>query len=443
MDGNSETDTATAADSTAVDGSAKAVSAAPEVAKLAALKARATAPNLVRYVYQRFTADGCTGIAASLSYTSLLAIVPLLAIGLAMFAAFPSFSGLRQDVLRAIIENMAPSFGGVVQEYLDTFIANAGKTTGAGILALAATAILMIHTIQLAFDKIWGATSRSIRLRRFPIYWAIITLGPLLFGVSFSISTYVFQEAGSASFYGLSTGVKILATVMPFVLETIGFALFYRLIPTRPVRVVDAVYGAFVAAFLFEVLKKGFGEYVRAFPSYEVVYGALATIPVFLLWMYLVWVTVLVGAEVAAALPEWRSGRRSFGNVTRRGDLISLALGALAMLRRAQAHGGAVRTQTMVNELEADPGRLLSILEQLMAARLVAVNDAGRWVLSRDLSKYSLHDLFHQLGATLSNIDEERVPLVDALIERLAGEERQVLAVSVEDALNGMEPAKK
>lgn len=404
-------------------------------AKALALKARQTAPNLLRYVYQRFTADGCTGIAASLSYTSLLAMVPLLAIGLAMFAAFPSFAGLRQDVLRAIVENMAPSFSGVVQEYLDTFIANAGKTTGAGILALAATAVLMIHTIQLAFDKIWGATSRRIRLNRFPIYWAVITLGPLLFGVSFSISTYVFQAAGSATFYGLSSGVKFLATVMPFVLETIGFALFYRLIPTRPVRVIDAVYGAFVAAFLFELLKKGFGAYVRHFPSYEVVYGALATIPVFLLWMYLVWVTVLIGAEFAAALPEWRSGRRSFGGATRRGDLLSLALGALAMLRRAQLRGGAVKIQSMIMELQADPGRLLTILEQLKVAHLVALNDTGRWVLARDLSKYSLHELFHLLGASLSNIDEERVPLVDALIERLAGEEKRVLSISVEEAL--------
>ena len=431
MDGNSETDKT-------VTESAETGVGARERAKAMALKARATAPSLIQYIYQRFDADGCTGIAASLSYTSLLAIVPLLAIGLAMFAAFPFFAGLRQDVLNAIIENMAPSFGSAVQQYLGTFIANAGKTTGAGILALAATAILMIHTIQLAFDKIWGATSRRISLRRFPIYWAVITLGPLLFGVSFSISTYVFQAAGSASFYGLSTGVKILATVMPFVLETIGFALFYRLIPTRPVRVADAVYGAFVAAILFELLKKGFGIYVLHFPSYEVVYGALATIPVFLLWMYLVWVTVLIGAEVAAGLPEWRSGRRSVGHVTRRGDLLSLALGALELLRKAQSHGAAVKTQTMMAKLEADPGRLLSILEQFKAAHLVAMNDAGRWVLSRDLSQYSLHDLFHLLGATLSNIDEERVPMVDALIERLAGEEKRVLAISVEEALKGI-----
>ncbi len=406
-------------------------------ARALALSARASAPSLLRYIYQRFTADGCTGIAASLSYTSLLAMVPLLAIGLAMFAAFPFFADRREDVLNAIVENMAPSFGSAVQQYLGTFVANAGKTTGTGILALAATAVLMIHTIQLAFDKIWGATSRRIRLNRFPIYWAVITLGPLLFGVSFSISTYVFQAAGSASFYGLSAGIRLLATVMPFVLETIGFALFYRLIPTRPVRVVDAVAGAVVAAILFELLKKGFGAYVRHFPSYEVVYGALATIPVFLLWMYLVWVTVLIGAEVAAGLPEWRSGRRSFGLVTRRGDLLSLALGALALLRAARTHGAAVKTQTMIAKLEADPGRLLTLLEQLKAANLVAMNEAGRWVLSRDLSQYTLHDLFHLLGASLSNIDEERVPLVEALIERLADEEKRVLSVSVEEALGG------
>ncbi len=424
----------------AVPDAAESSGAARQRARALARTARTSAPSLLRYIYQRFNADGCTGIAASLSYTSLLAMVPLLAIGLAMFAAFPFFADRREDVLRAIVENMAPSFGSAVQEYLGTFVANAGKTTGTGILALAATAVLMIHTIQLAFDKIWGATSRRIRLNRFPIYWAVITLGPLLFGVSFSISTYVFQAAGSASFYGLSAGIRLLATVMPFVLEATGFALFYRLIPTRPVRVVDAAAGALVAAVLFELLKKGFAAYVRHFPSYEVVYGALATIPVFLLWMYLVWVTVLIGAEVAAALPEWRSGRRSFGLSTRRGDLLSLALGALALLREARTHGAAIKTQTMMAKLEADPGRLLTILEQLKAAHLVAMNEAGRWVLSRDLSQYTLHDLFHLLGASLSNIDEERVPLVEALIERLAAEEKRVLSISVEEALGGGTP---
>jgi membrane protein len=402
-------------------------------------RARGAAQSFLPYLWQRFQADGCTTIAAGLSYTSLLSMVPMLAIGLAMFAAFPAFANLRGELITVLASNLAPDLADIATTYLQGFVDKAGQTSAAGIVGIVVTALLLINNIQVAFDRVWGVTSQKSRLHRFPIYWVLLTLGPLLFGASLSISTYVFSMAGSADFYGLSTGVKILTGFLPFLFEAIGFALFYRLMPTRPVRMRDAVVGALIAALLFEILKGGFGIYLRHFGGYQVVYGALATIPIFLVWTYLVWVTVLIGAEVAAALPEWRSGRRTVGAMARRSDLLSLALGTLAELARAQNHGGGLRIEQLIDSLAADPNRMLAVLDQLKAARLVARSDNNRWILARDLEIYALYDLCRDLGLALGDADEEVVPLVKPLMDRISDTEKGGLGESVASALRGIQ----
>ncbi len=291
--------------------------------------------SLIGYVGRRFTRDSCASVASSLSYTSLLALVPMIVIGLAMFAAFPAFGNMRDTLLRALIENTAPSLAVMVEEHLQVFIRNAGETTGVGILGLAITALLLINTIQTAFDRIWGG-GRGLKIQRFPVYWALITLGPILFGVAFSISSYAFAIAQSSGYDDTSAAMRVYAGLAPFVLEAVGFLLFYRLIPTRPVRWSDAAIGAVIAAGMFEILKRAFGIYLGFLGSYQTVYGALATLPIFLIWMYLGWLVVLIGAEITASLPEWRSGRRDPDERPRRGDMMGLALGALACLRTVQ-----------------------------------------------------------------------------------------------------------
>lgn len=404
-------------------------------ARAVAERAKGATLSFLPYVWRRFQADGCTGVAAGLSYTSLLAIVPSLAIGLAMFAAFPPLSDVRDDFIILLARNLAPDLASVINEYLVTFINNAGGTSVAGVIGISVTAILLINTIQTAFDKIWGITNARSKLHRFPVYWALITLGPLLFGASLSISTYVYSLAQSGELYGLSTGLTILTTILPFLLEAAGFTLFYRLIPTRPVRLRDAAAGALTSAILFELLKRGFAIYVQYFGSYQVVYGALAIIPIFLIWTYLVWVTVLIGAEIAAALPEWRSGRRQVGEALRRGDLLSLSLGTFAELAKAQSHGAGVRTEQLIQSLAADPGRLVWLLETLKSHRLIARSDNGRWVLARDLNTFTLHDLTHHLGIALGETLEEVVPLVDPLMRRIAETEKASLHETVGAAL--------
>ena len=388
--------------------------------------------SLIGYIVRRFSRDSCPSVASSLSYTSLLAMVPMMAIGLAMFAAFPAFSNMRETLLRSLIENTAPSLAVIVEGHLQTFISNAGETTGVGILGLAITALLLINTIQTAFDRIWGG-GRGFKIQRFPVYWALITLGPILFGIAFSISSYAFAIAQSSSY--MSGAVRLYAAIAPFVLEAVGFLLFYRLIPTRPVRWMDAATGAVIAAVLFELLKRAFGYYLGFLGSYQTLYGALAALPIFLIWMYLGWMVVLIGAEITASLPEWRSGRRDPDERPRRGDVLGLALGALASLRTIQSTAsGGEKLDYMSRELGAEIGKLTYVMDMLRGARFVVRSDNRRWVLARDLNDVTLNDLVGALNLSLADVQDCPKNTMGVMTDLAAGE-RGLLDRSIEDTL--------
>jgi len=320
----------------------------------------------------------------------------------------------------------------MVEEHLQTFIRNAGETTGVGILGLAVTALLLINTIQTAFDRIWGG-GRGFKIQRFPVYWALITLGPILFGIAFSISSYAFALAQSSTY--MSGAVRLYAWIAPFTLEAVGFLLFYRLLPTRPVRWMDAACGAIVAAVLFEGLKRAFGYYLGFLGSYQTLYGALAVLPIFLIWMYLGWLVVLVGAEITASLPEWRSGRRDPDERPRRGDVLGLALGALASLRKIQStSSGGEKLEYLSRELGAEIGKLTYVMDMLRGARFVVRSDNRRWVLARDLNVVTLNELVSALNISLADVQDCPKQTMSVMTD-LAAAERGLLDRTVEDTL--------
>lgn len=258
----------------------------------------ASLARLIARVSARFAADRCFTLAASLAYASLLAVVPLVAIALVVLSQFPVFDAILGEVERAIFQYFAPHFGAEAHAYFARFIANTGELTALGLIGLAGSAIILLMTIEDAFNVIWRVKEPRRAGYRLLVYVAALTLGSILVGSALLLSSAVFAASG---WLGLD---RAAARLLPLPMTAAGFALLYGLLPGRPVRVRPALAAALVAAALFELLKAGFGAYVRLFPAYETIYGALSVMPLFLVWIYCAWAVVLWGAELAAAWEE-------------------------------------------------------------------------------------------------------------------------------------------
>ena len=352
------------------------------------------------YAFRRFQQDRCLRVAASLSYTTLLALVPLLTIGFAMFAAFPVFERVQTDVEEFLFSNMVPELGDVVGEQLRTFVANTGSLTAVGLIVIAITALMMFATVENAFNVIWRVGESRPLLVRLMIFWAVLTIGPMLMGASVAMSSYIFTLTRLMDIEAFTGPLGRLLRLVPFVLEIAAFSVVYLILPNRKVNWRHAIAGGLVAALLLEGLKKGFAFYIGNFPSQETIYGALSAIPLFLVWMYVAWAAVLIGAEIVAALPEYRRSpedRMEEGGPRR--ERFTLALATLADLARCARLGeggrSMARLQGDLGVGEEDLGR---ILERLRDAGYVAESTGQTWLLARDLSAASLHDLFRDLG---------------------------------------------
>jgi len=257
------------------------------------------------FVLRRFSEDRCVQAAAALSYTSLLAFVPVTAIAFSAFAIFPGLDESREAAMGVLFDNFAPHMEGAIKDELSSLAENARKMTTLGLLVLFAMGIMLLATIERTFNQIWRIATPRKLVPRLLAYWAAMTLGPVLVGAGLSVSGYLYTATewlGNARAAELQPFLRFL----PFLFEAMALALLYIVIPNRDVHWRDALAGGVVAAVLFEMAKKGFGIYLSTFANYEAIYGALAAIPVFLIWMYISWLAVLVGGLFAAALGDWR-----------------------------------------------------------------------------------------------------------------------------------------
>ena len=364
-------------------------------------RAAAVAARFLGYCLKRFLDDGGPRTAAALSYSSLLALVPLLAIAFAALSVFEGFADLRAELQNRLVEAFLPQAAQVVGDHLTSFVSNASQMTGPGLAVLALTAILLLNTITSAFSEIWRASEPRPLVLRILVYWAILSLGPLLLGASLSVSTYAFATVQWAGLEAVAEPVFGLAWLLPFLLAVLGFTLLFLIVPNRSVRRRHALAGAVVAASLFELLKKGFGLYLAHFPSYQAIYGALAVVPIFLIWTYLSWAALLIGAEIAAALPEWRAAERRGEGHHGPGARLALALAMLGRLRRASREGQILSEKALSRHLPATLRELDDVLGALRRGRYVVRSGLRRWVLARDLSTVTLNNLIDLLGLSL------------------------------------------
>ncbi|HEI8868648.1 virulence factor BrkB family protein [Serratia sp. AKBS12] len=262
-----------------------------------------------RLLIKRIDSDGLTMLAGHLAYVSLLSLVPLITVVFALFSVFPMFSDVSMQLKSFIFNNFMPAAGNVIQRYLEQFVANSNKMTAVGTCGLIVTALLLMSSVDSVLNTIWRSKNKRPMIYSFAVYWMVLTLGPLLVGASMAISSYLLSLNWLAQ-TGVNSLVEQLLRIFPLILSWVSFWLLYSVVPTVRVPSRDALIGALVAGLLFELGKKGFALYVTMFPSYQLIYGVLAVIPILFLWVYWSWCIVLLGAEITVTLGEYRAYRQ-------------------------------------------------------------------------------------------------------------------------------------
>ena len=346
--------------------------------------------RFLRFVFDRFFADRCTQMASSLTFTTLLSLVPLVTIALTMFAAFPVFSEYSTQLKLFLLSNMMPETGGkLISQYMVQFTESAGKLTAVGIVFLGVTAMLLMQTIDNALNTMWRVTRPRTLVMRILTYWAVVTLAPLMIGISLSLTSWV---------VGMSAGYTkqipmvevLLVKLVSLTLATLTFSLLFRVVPNRHVPMRHALIGGLVSALAFGTMGKGFGFYISHFPTYKLVYGAFASVPIFLMWIYLSWLTILLGALIASSLPHWRGGKQHELEPTAQ---LYYALRILNEMGKCMHSGKVLTVPALAQELHLGFELLEQLLSRLAAARIVGKLAGKGWGLVRDLEHVRLSEL--------------------------------------------------
>jgi membrane protein len=291
--------------------------------------------GLFRFARQRLDEERLSQVAGSLTFTTVLALVPMLTIALAIFTTFPLFSSFRASLDAYFIKSLMPkTISNTILGYLNQFSSKASRLSAFGAVGLIVTTVVMMLTIDRAFNRIWRVKYARPLAQRIVVYWATVTLGPLLIGVSITVTSYLFAATN-----GLVTGLAGAAayTLLSVLLTTGAFTLLYMAVPNRLVDWRDAACGGLLAATAFEIAKRIFVVFVSKFPTYTMIYGALAAMPIFLLWIYVSWMITLMGAVLTAALPVVKYER--WWHVPKPGSAFIDAMAVLRVLYDARSDG--------------------------------------------------------------------------------------------------------
>ena len=266
--------------------------------------------DLFSIFIKRCREDNITISAGHLAYVTLLSLVPFIMVTFTIMSAFPAFASVRNKLEHFIFSNFVPTASDVVHKYMTDFVGNASQMSAIGILSLLVVALMLISNVDKTLNRIWRTQSDRPIVYTFAIYWMVITLGPMLIGSSVVVSSYLTGLAAFTEEYTPGLGTFLLSLV-PSGAAMLAFTILYMVVPNRRVFARHALVGAIVATVAFEITKSGFALYVTNFPSYELIYGALAVVPILFLWVYLSWIIVLFGAEFTCSLGEAFENRKA------------------------------------------------------------------------------------------------------------------------------------
>lgn len=339
--------------------------------------------DTLRTLRLRFRDDRLGLTAGSLTFTTLIGLVPLMTVMLAVFSAFPMFSRFQSALQQYFLQSLVPdTIARPVLQALTQFAAKASKVGSVGLLVFLVTALMLVFTIDRTLNAIWRVPKPRPLAQRVLVYWAALTLGPLVLGASLSLTSYAIS-ASRGVVNALPGGLELLLDALQFALLAAAMGGLFRFVPNVHVRWGHAAAGGLFVAVGIELAKAGLAWYVGRVPTYSAVYGAFATVPILLLWIYLGWVIVLLGAVIAAYAPTLtiHAPRRP----DRPGEPFALALTLLRRLVQAQREGGSgLRGLELAAQVQTDPLQVNQVLETLRSLDWCGLLDeAGdpRWVL--------------------------------------------------------------
>ncbi len=351
--------------------------------------------SFLRFLLKRFFDDNCFQTAGALSFTSIFALVPLTATVLGVISMFPVSQQWGDSLTRFIFSNFVPQAARAVADYLHDFAASARGMTGLGAIGVLVTSVMMMWSIEDAFNRIWRVPTHRRWLSRFGIYWVALTLGPLLAVLSLAISSYFFSQpflAGAEK----QNAWKFLLGLTPIFMELCAFTGAYFIIPNRRVRFRYSLAGGVLATVLFELAKYAVAYYLTR-AAYQQIYGALASIPILMFWIWISWVVILLGASLAASLSSFRYQPAAVR--LPQGFEIYAMLRLLGRFAEARVRGEGLGSEQL-HELEPmlTDDMLQDMLGALGRINLVQREESGQWLLSRDLSAVAMTEIYEAAG---------------------------------------------
>lgn len=353
-----------------------------------------TTIGFLRHLWQQFGDNHGALNAAAMTYTTLFAVVPMMMVTYAMLSSIPSFQEVGPQLESLIFDNFVPSTGTQVKEYLSGFAGQARSLTGVGIGFLVVTAYMMLKSIEKTFNRIWQVREPRRGMSSFLLYWGVLSLGPLLLGLGFVITSYVTSLPLLDDVIG---GKARILAFLPLLLSSAAFMLLYAAVPNCQVPIRHALAGGIISALLFEAAKRGFALFVSLSPSYQLIYGAFAAVPLFLAWIYISWMIVLLGAQFVRCLSTYDTNRRGI-------DVPPFYWGLrlLEHLWRAQQRGSGLYERELAQRL---PGLSVLLLRrylgELKRAGIATINTQGQYLLCRDLHHLSVEQYNQQVSWTL------------------------------------------
>ncbi|TNF66263.1 MAG: YihY family inner membrane protein [Gammaproteobacteria bacterium] len=352
------------------------------------------------WVLKQFVDSNVMARGASLTLTSLLAMVPFLIMMMTLASLIPDYGQLDQKMQSFIFNNFAPHTGEVIGQYIDQLVSKRIGLPVAVTLALFIISIFMIRSIDHAVNEIWQVEHKRSFINAFLLYWAIITLGPILFGLGLGLSSYLLSLKWVNDWTLQGAGKLLL--MLPSLFYFVAFVFLYRVIPFVKVKLIHAILGSLVAVILFEVVKYGFTLYVTLVPTYELIYGTLVAIPLFILWVLIAWYIFLLGAIVVKGLHLSQAQRSVY-----KMQAFNIAMTTIKHLYAKSSTQQITRFSELLNIMpNVSVDDLKRVLNRLSAKRIIYQDDE-KYILCCNLDQLYFDELYVALALYLPIGDKD------------------------------------